>query len=1397
MSLARLQVALLCLVVLPSTSFAFKSRHHDEITRTVLASDAVKRTIGGIEYEFQPRSINEVAVANVNQDNGWCVFGSPSPPFSVSANHFDGEAFAAASDSILKRIKEIKNLVTATPAKGREARQVLGQVLHAVQDYYAHSSRVERGGTQDSRLGQTVFSADPLSTKECQPPPNTGTFIGNETSGYWFGCRGRDDAQLPANKCYHGLELTGSSYPGTNKDDTGRPGFPAARDLAQQDTDRVVQLILDMPGIAGNKDATRALMGVITLAFAIDDTGSMDGTIDEVKAGVAGIVSAQEGTPEYLLQVFNDPQVGQPFVTTDVSAFLARLGTLEAHEGDDCPELSETGLLRAVEESAEGSAAFLYTDASAKDGGVAGSVTAKAEERDITLNAMLTGSCSPIDPAYKMNTSGTGGQLFFLDPSELHLSFDLVRPYATADFVPVLIVEESLAAASRDFTVPVDSSVRRAVFSVSLDSPLEVSVLRPSGTPVAPSDPGVRINTLTTGAIVSVDAPEVGSWTLHVRGTGDLSAIVRVNSDLAIERFDYVRTGNPKHPGFYAIDGQPLAGSVTALARLRGGATAPAFTLVRQDGTTIQPIDLAAGDPDAAAGDLVGSFSLPSVPFRVVVTGTDGAGNAFQRIVSRLFRGQTVEVVVDTATLPEEVSPGDAVTVGFTAANFGEAATFDVQVVDNRGFVRTVTPSRVFIDAGATGAVASDLAISQSALNGTVVSVTGTATKVGAPETTNSATAVLVVSTPSNAVAQPVPYFTCYKTKKRKDSAAFAPVPGVALTDRFGDSTADVKKPVTLCAPTVNVGDVSSVPDHFESFLVKDSAKGEHPGLVAVDQLGTTTYDTIKADRLLVPTAKDLAGPPAPLPSPGLDHFKCYKVKRPKDSPKFEPITGFPIRDQFGSRDVTIVKPTRLCRPVDKRNEAPGAEAHPDHLTCYKIKIEKDSDAFAKIGPVFVDNQFGPRSIDALKLDELCMWSTVDPHCGDDRVNLAGEVCDGASDAACPGRCLPDCTCAPPPLCGDFIIDPGEVCDPPASGQGCGVGQTCNYTCTRCEDICGDGIIGPDEVCDPPGDTSVCGPGETCSSTYSCTRCEVVCGDGVLGAGEGCDPPGDATGCPAGETCAPGCAGCGVVCGDYVLGPGEVCDPPGTTTGCPAGETCAPGCAGCGVVCGDYVVGAGELCDPPGTTTGCPAGETCDPSCTGCGVVCGDYVVGAAEICDPPGGKSTCGVGLKCDVGCDGCVERPCHDPCTSGLPMSTTCDPCVADVCAANPYCCDYSWYDACAGSYRTACVDACPIVCGDGFVGPGEVCDPPGERATCATGQRCDTTCTTCVERPCHDPCVEGAAMSTTCEPCVASICAADSFCCNVRWDSSCVSEVASVCAETCPRTRVHAPRPRPRLQ
>jgi hypothetical protein len=119
--------------------------------------------------------------------------------------------------------------------------------------------------------------------------------------------------------------------------------------------------------------------------------------------------------------------------------------------------------------------------------------------------------------------------------------------------------------------------------------------------------------------------------------------------------------------------------------------------------------------------------------------------------------------------------------------------------------------------------------------------------------------------------------------------------------------------------------------------------------------------------------------------------------------------------------------------------------------------------------------------------------ATEEPLCGDAVVNLASERCDGSDDVACPGACLPDCTCGP--RCGDGTVDPVEECDG-ADDASCPA--HCRDDCT-CGPFCGDGHVDAGEECDGSEDRSC--PGHCLAD---CT-CESFCGDGIVDEGEQCD----------------------------------------------------------------------------------------------------------------------------------------------------------------------------------------------------------------------------------------------------------------------------------------------------
>ncbi|HEX6839047.1 MAG TPA: S53 family peptidase [Polyangia bacterium] len=49
-------------------------------------------------------------------------------------------------------------------------------------------------------------------------------------------------------------------------------------------------------------------------------------------------------------------------------------------------------------------------------------------------------------------------------------------------------------------------------------------------------------------------------------------------------------------------------------------------------------------------------------------------------------------------------------------------------------------------------------------------------------------------------------------------------------------------------------------------------------------------------------------------------------------------------------------------------------------------------------------------------------------------------------------------------------------------------------------------------------------------------------------------------------------------------------------------------------------------------------------------------------------------------------------------------------------------------------------------------------------------------------HSICSTGSRLVSGCDPCATQICAVDGYCCRWAWDNICVSEVSSVCGQTC---------------
>lgn len=259
--------------------------------------------------------------------------------------------------------------------------------------------------------------------------------------------------------------------------------------------------------------------------------------------------------------------------------------------------------------------------------------------------------------------------------------------------------------------------------------------------------------------------------------------------------------------------------------------------------------------------------------------------------------------------------------------------------------------------------------------------------------------------------------------------------------------------------------------------------------------------------------------------------------------------------------------------------------------------------------------------------------------------------------------------------CGNGICEPGE------SEESCP--DDCGSTCPHpiCEvgdalvmgcDACVDQVCAQDPFCCDQGWDDQC-----------ISQADDLCGAGCCGNGL-CE----------GQTCASCPDDCGAcVCGDMQC-LGEDC------------STCATDCGDC-PACSHTACQVGPALGP----TSCPdrcVTQVCmqDPSCCNMAPFDGQCQQIAAMLC--PGGdpciNAVCAqhpqcctsdwsafcvaeAATICQVGCD-CA----HAPCDTGMALAATCDPCVAAICAADPYCCDSDWDGICVGEMATVCGVQCP---------------------------------------------------------------------------------------------------------
>ncbi len=168
-----------------------------------------------------------------------------------------------------------------------------------------------------------------------------------------------------------------------------------------------------------------------------------------------------------------------------------------------------------------------------------------------------------------------------------------------------------------------------------------------------------------------------------------------------------------------------------------------------------------------------------------------------------------------------------------------------------------------------------------------------------------------------------------------------------------------------------------------ENFLATIETKGDTT--VAVTIIGPTVdgLDAIAFG----PAASAPPAPPAPPGKAELGDLKCYEVKRPRETPKFEDF-DVTLNDRFDviNRNTHVEKVETICTPVvGQDSTAPSSPS----FTCYKIKdkgehvgeYEEGQPKFQQLDVTVGNELYGEGQVLTLKKPKvICVPSTIDVH---------------------------------------------------------------------------------------------------------------------------------------------------------------------------------------------------------------------------------------------------------------------------------------------------------------------------------------------------------------------------------------------------------------------------------
>lgn len=246
------------------------ARVHQRITTGAL--DQISEKVDGRTQTFSPRAKKEVADHNADVDRY----------NYVSAQHFDNGDLKEGSESIYRAKEAAIVALTGDIPNGRLARVHIGRALHAIQDFYSHSTwlfyhtSIELAPLGDMPTHPSLLNSNHIVCDASGSNPtissltsgvydeDTFLFITQIGTTLSFVKQFVGVESLGNGRCIHGLPVAGSA--GINRDLVGRDGFLDAYAAAQAASlDFVRSKIIGDARVRNNVDALCALLDVSPL----------------------------------------------------------------------------------------------------------------------------------------------------------------------------------------------------------------------------------------------------------------------------------------------------------------------------------------------------------------------------------------------------------------------------------------------------------------------------------------------------------------------------------------------------------------------------------------------------------------------------------------------------------------------------------------------------------------------------------------------------------------------------------------------------------------------------------------------------------------------------------------------------------------------------------------------------------------------------------------------------------------------------------------------------------------------------------------------------------------------------------------------------------------------------